>query len=100
MSTHRSSWKRRERNGASLFGVQRQVLSGSAGRDDQTRSDSTHETLFLETKLRAKTAIRALWEATSTLAKREGKTPVVVQFDKGKRGALIVVHQDHLAAVA
>jgi hypothetical protein len=34
------------------------------------------------------------------LAKREAKTPVLVLFDKGRRGALVVAHQDDLAIVA
>ena len=52
MSTHRSTWKRRERDAARLFGARRQVLSGSSGREDVTGSDTTHERLFIETKLR------------------------------------------------
>ena len=100
MGTHRSSWKRRERNGAALFGTKRQVLSGSSGRDDRSRSDSVHPRLFIETKYRAASATRALWEKTNKLSQREGKTPVVLLYDKGKAGALIVVYQDHLAQVA
>ncbi len=98
MSTHRSSWKRRERDAAGLFGAQRQALSGSSDRDDRTRSDSTHDRLFIETKLRAYWSVRGLWKQTADLARREKKTPVVVLFSKGKRGGLIVVHQDDLAA--
>jgi hypothetical protein len=100
MSTHRGTWKRREREGAGIFGVKRQVLSGSSGRDDKSKSDSTHERLYIETKLRAKTATRAIWDATNKKAKFEHKTPVVLLYDKNKSGALIVVHQDDLAAVA
>jgi len=48
MSTHRSTWKRREREAARLFGAERQPLSGSGGRADRTRSDSTHDRLFIE----------------------------------------------------
>ncbi len=100
MSTHRSSWKRRERNAAGLFGAKRQVLSGSGGRADRTRSDSTHDRLFLECKLRASSAARTLWEETRTLARREGKTPVVLLYSKGKPGRLIVVHEDDLGVIA
>jgi hypothetical protein len=97
MSTHRSSWKRRARDAAQLFGALRQRLSGSSGRHDATRSDSTHERLFIESKLRASWAVRGLWKETSDKARLEGKTPVLVLFEKGKPGALIVVHQDHFA---
>jgi hypothetical protein len=100
MSTHRRTWQKREQAAAGLFGAKRKVLSGSSGRDDETSSDSTHPTLFIETKLRAASAARSLWEQTRALARREGKTPVVLLYAKGKPGALIVVHQDDLAVVA
>jgi hypothetical protein len=100
MSTHRTSWKRRERNAASLFGAQRQVLSGSCGRGERGRSDTTHDQLFIESKLRASSSVRSLWEKTRELARREHKVPVLTLYSKGKHGALIVVHEDDLAAVA
>lgn len=100
MSTHRSTWKRRERDAARLFGVERQPLSGSGGRSDLSRSDSTHERLFIETKLRASSAVRNLWEETRERALVERKTPVLVLFAKRKAGGLVVVHQDDLANVA
>ena len=62
MSTHRNTWKRRERDAAGLFGARRQVLSGSSGRSDATSSDSTHPRLYIETKLRAASSVRTLWE--------------------------------------
>ena len=100
MSTHRSTWKRRERRAARLFGAERQPLSGSGGRADRTRSDSTHDRLFVECKMRAASAVRSLWERTRDRARGERKIPVLVLFAKGKPGGLIVVHQDDLAAVA
>jgi hypothetical protein len=100
MSTHRSTWKRREQNAAGLFGAKRQPLSGSSGRADRTRSDSTHPSLFIETKLQAASAVRTLWDQTRDRARRESKRPVLVLYAKGKPGGLIVVHQDDLAAVA
>jgi hypothetical protein len=100
MSTHRRTWQRKEQRAAALFGSLRKVLSGSSGRDDETRSDSVHPRLFIESKLRPKTAARSLWEATRILARREGKVPVVMLFDKGKPGGLVIVHQDDLQAVA
>jgi hypothetical protein len=98
MNTHRSTWKRRERDAGRLFGAERQVLSGSAGRGDRTRSDSTHDRLFIECKLRSTSAVRSLWERTRDRAWAERKTPVLALFAKRKQGALIVVHQDDLAA--
>jgi hypothetical protein len=51
MSTHRRTWKRSEARAAVLFGARRQPGFGPAGRDDvDTRSDSPHPALFIETK--------------------------------------------------
>jgi hypothetical protein len=100
MATHRSSWKRRERDGAKLFGARRQVLSGSSGRPEVTCSDSTHERLFIETKLRASSSVRSLWEKARDLARRERKTPVLMLYSQHKPGALVVVHENDLAVVA
>lgn len=62
MSTHRSSWNRRERDAARLFRSQRQVLSGSSGRAEWSCSDSTHPRLSVETKLRAGSSVHNLYE--------------------------------------
>src|SRR5262249_14495252 len=78
MSTDRSTGRGRERQAARLFGSERQPGSGSGGRSDQSRSDSTHDRLFIETKLRASSAVRTLWERTAALARREAKTPVLM----------------------
>jgi len=98
--THKSTWKQREREAASLFGSKRQRCSGSSGRGDCSRSDSTHATLFIETKLRASHAAVALFEATRILARREGKIPVIALAQKGRPGVLLVIDPADLAAVA
>jgi hypothetical protein len=100
MSTHQSTWKRRERDAARLFGAERQPGSGSCGRSDQTRSDSTHERLYIETKLRAASSVRTLWEKTAALARLEAKTPVLMLYAKGKTGGLVVCHESHLRTIA
>jgi hypothetical protein len=100
MSTHRSTWQRRERHAAKLFGAARQPGSGSCGDPDRSRSDSTHDRLYIETKLRSNSAVRTLWEKTAALARREGKTPLLMLYSKGRVGGLIVCHEMHLAAVA
>jgi hypothetical protein len=100
MSTHRSSWKRRERDAAGTFAAQRQVLSGSCGRGERSRSDTTHDRLFIEAKLRAKSSLRSQWERVRRLARLESKLPVLALYAKGKPGALIVVHEKDLVAVA
>jgi hypothetical protein len=100
MATSRSTWKRRERQAARRFGAQRQPLSGSGGRSDQTKSDSTHDRLYIETKMRASSSVRTVWEKTAALARREGKTPLLMLFTKNKAGGLIVCHETDLARVA
>jgi hypothetical protein len=99
MATHNSTWKRRERQGARLFGARRQPLSGSAGRDDLTRSDSDHDKLFLETKLRASWSVRTLFDRTRELASKESKIPVLVLASKGRAGCLLVVDSADLPSL-
>lgn len=97
--TARNTWKQSERRNAAFFGARRNVLSGSAGRNDLSESDSTHPTLFLESKLKAKCAVRTLWSATKAKARKERKTPVLMLCQKHSPGALIVVHEDDFDAV-
>lgn len=100
MATHRNTWKARERQAAAIFGTRRQIGSGSGGRADQTRSDSLHPRIFLETKLRASSAVRTLFDKTAVMAKKEGKVPCLAIFDKGRQGALLVFHADNLIEIA
>jgi hypothetical protein len=97
--TARRTWQQAEGRAAAFFGVRRQVCSGSAGRGDLTTSDSTHATLFVESKLRDRHTTRTLHDATKKQATREGKTPVLALFDKQRHGCLIVVHSDDLMTV-
>jgi hypothetical protein len=93
-------WKQRERSAAALFGCKRQMGSGSCGRADlQSRSDSTHPSLFLETKTHARHAARSLYDATKLLAQRERKVPILLLATKGRPGFLVCAHSDDLAAV-
>jgi hypothetical protein len=98
--TARRTWQLAESRLARFFGCERKVLSGSSGRpDDNSCSDATHPRLFLEGKLRASHAVRALHDATRQLARKEGKVPVLGLFDKNRPGFLIVVHCDDWADV-
>jgi len=100
MSTHRRTWQKREQHAATLVGAQRQPGSGSAGREDQTSSDSTHPRLYLESKVRARSATWALWKAAAKKAAKERKTPVLVLYEKGKHGGLWIVHENDLLLLA
>lgn len=96
--TSRSAWKRRERAAAALFGSRRAPLSGSNG--GQTGSDSLHPDVYLETKLRAKSAVHALFDRTAEAAKREGKTPCLALAMKNRPGFLIVLRPEDIHVMA
>ena len=96
MPTHSRTWKKAEQRIADLIGARRQVLSGSSGRDDTTRSDSTHPRIFVEAKYRQRHAVRSLFDATKAKARKEDKTPVVALIDKRRPGCLICAHSDDL----
>jgi hypothetical protein len=98
--THRSTWKARERQAAGLFGARRQRCSGSSGRDDETRSDSTHDRMFIETKLKAKDAAITLFDATRALARKEGKVPLLMLSKKGRPGFVLVCDPSDLPRIA
>lgn len=98
MATHRRTWQRAESRAAALFGARRNVLSDASGRDDRTASDSTHPTLFVETKLRGRHAARTLYDAVKAKARKEGKTPVLCLADKRRPGFLVCLHSDDVPA--
>lgn len=94
------AWKKRERDGAKAFGAKRTIGSGSLGREDRTCSDSTHETLFIETKLRANHAAVSLWDKTAKLAKKEKKTPVILLAEKNRPGLWILARLEDIPEIA
>ncbi len=94
---HRNTWKARERKAAAIFGTKRQRCSGSSGREDETRSDSKHEKLFIEVKSRkGQHAAQTLYDSTKLLAVKEDKTPVLALATKGRPGFLLCVHSNDL----
>jgi hypothetical protein len=97
--THKSTWKRFESASAARFGARRNILSGSSGRDDRDPSDSTHERLHLEAKLRGHHSVYRVWDKAKSQA-RGGKIPVVCLKEKNRPGFLVCCHIDDLAAVA
>jgi hypothetical protein len=95
---HRGTWKARERQIAADFGARRTPLSG--GNSGHTRSDSLHETLYIEAKGRKSHAAIKLYDDTKELARREGKTPVVALWQPGRHGYLLVVDPRDVSVVA
>jgi hypothetical protein len=69
--TSSSAWKRAESAAAAIFGARRAILSGSSNRPELDSSDSTHERLHIEFKLREKHTLFALWRKTQAAAKEE-----------------------------
>ena len=98
LATSKSAWKGRERQIASDFGTERTPLSGGNGKI--TRSDSLHEKLFIEAKLRKKHTAVTLFDDTAKLAKKEGKIPVVALCEKNRPGYYLLIRPEHLKAVA
>jgi len=99
MSTHRNTWKAFERTVARWFGARgRTPLSG--GNSMHTRSDTLHDTLFIECKLRQRFSVYETWAQAKKLGKLEDKIPVVCLKQKGTQGFLVLVHCDDLQAVS
>jgi hypothetical protein len=92
-------WKKHERKAAAIFGTKRKIGSGCQGRDDATRSDSNHPTLFIECKTRARCAVRSLMNKTAELAKAEKKTPILALRQTGKMGVILCIRQQDLDAL-
>lgn len=93
------SWKRREREAAHLFGCHRLMGSGMSGEGNRSKSDSDHPRLYIETKHYARQAVRSLWREVALKASKEKKTAVLVLYEKGKPGGLVVVHENDLDAM-
>lgn len=88
--TSKSSWKHLERVVAEFFGTKRVPLSGSNS-GHGTNSDSLHDKLYIECKLRGKISLWSLFEDTEKKARQENKIPVVAIKQKGSRGYLLVM---------
>jgi hypothetical protein len=96
------AWKQFERRIAAFFNTVRKPLSGGA--HVIGRSDSQHERLFIECKLRAKSPIHRLFAETEAKAKKEGKTPILALQEKYHEGWLLVcrpqdIHKVHAECV-
>jgi len=94
------AWKKRERQVARWFGVQRVPGSGcDAKYGRSSASDSTHGALFVEVKLRKKHTVVTLWDSVKVKARQEGKVPVVALAEGGRPGWWLLVHCDDAEAV-
>lgn len=92
------SWKRFERKIAKMLGVRRTPLSG--GNSAHTRSDTLHDSIFVECKQRKSMAVHNLYRSTKELALKEGKVPIIVTRESGKKTTLITLELENLKYVA
>lgn len=95
--TDRSTWKKFERRVAAFFHTKRKPLSG--GNSGGSRSDSQHERLFIECKLRAKSPVHRLFAETVKLAEKEGKVPLLALQEKSHAGWLLVCRPEDIHAI-
>ena len=92
-----TAWKRAERMAAAVLGGVRNPLSGSTSL--HTSGDVIHPELYVECKYRARHVVASLMRSTAALARKEGKTPVVVLQERDSKYALIVVRSVDLRKV-
>lgn len=99
MATSRGTWKSRERKVAADFGTKRTPLSGiNSGHN--THSDSLHDKIYIECKLRKKHTCLTLYRDTKEKADAEHKTPLVALMEKGKQGYWLLLHVDDIQTIA
>lgn len=96
--TSKSAWKQFERTVATFFGTRRVPLSGSNS-GHGTNSDSLHEKLYIECKLRGKISLWQLFEDTEKKAAQENKIPIVAIKQKNSRGYLLVIRPDSIKEI-
>ena len=93
------TWKNRERSVAKWFGASgRTPLSG--GNSGHTRSDTLHESLFIEHKHRRRWSLVTLWNKVFRLARLEDKIPVITISEHGQPGFWVFCHSSDLTAIA
>lgn len=97
--TSKTCWKSFERKVAGFFGTKRVPLSGSNS-GHNTNSDSMHDELYIECKVREKFAIWSLFDDTEKKAKNESKIPIVALKQKGEKGFLLVIRPENLEKIA
>ena len=93
--TSKNCWKNFERTVAKDFGTKRVPLSGSNS-GHNTNSDTLHEKLYIECKVRNSFSLWSLFTDTEKKAKVENKIPVVAIKEKGKEGYLILIRPEDI----
>ena len=97
--TSKTAWKGFERVVARFFGTERVPLSGSNSKHN-TNSDSLHDKLYIECKLRNKFSLWSLFKDTEDKAKVECKIPIVAIKQKGEKGFLLLIRPEDIEKIA
>mgnify|MGYP000115861270 CR=1 FL=1 len=97
--TSKSCWKSFEALVGKFFSTRRVPLSGSNS-GHGTNSDSLHDKLYIECKVRQKISLWQLFTDTEEKAKVEKKFPVVAIKQKGGKGYLLVLRPEDLQEIA
>ena len=93
------TWKDVERRIALRFGARgRTPLSG--GNSGHTRSDTLHDSLFIEVKHRKSYSIFSLFREVKSLAKKERKVPIIILHETSSRDYLVVCELSDLKKVS
>jgi len=96
--TDRTTWQKFERRVAAFFGTKRKPLSG--GNSGGGRSDSQHERLFIECKLRAKSPVHRLFAGVEKQAAKEDRVPLLALQEKHYPGWLLVCRPEDIHLLA
>ena len=96
--TVRRTWKLFEARVANFFKTTRTPLSGGASR--HTESDTLHEALFIEAKLRQKLPIADLFDEVMKKAKKENKVPLLALQKKNRKGWLLVCRPEDVHLIS
>lgn len=96
--TSKSCWKGFERVVAQFFGTRRVPLSGSNS-GHNTNSDSLHDKLYIECKVRDKFSLWTIFKDTEAKAKEERKVPIVAIKQKSEKGFLLLIRPEDLEKI-
>ncbi len=92
------NWKAIERRIAGFFGTVRTPLSGQNSR--HTGSDTLHNNLFIEIKMRKRIPFLKTFKDTIKLSQKENKIPLVVFVEKGSQTPILMCRLHDLTEIS
>lgn len=91
----KSTWKKTERRVARFFGAERNPLSG--GNSKQTRSDSLHKKLFIETKHNKDPTV---WKQYKEIEEDIDDIPILILRENNDSREMVCIHKDYFDKIA